>query len=188
MPDDDFGYTAWGSDWLRLAESLRQTRPDPSLPRARRIARDGAVHVTIKGRTVSAAIRRGRSASVTNIEVAPMAPEAIAGISRQLYGARPALTEELYRAITGAGYPPAPRLISIDCSCSANTPRCVHELAVYYEMARRVDDDPRIALDIQGFFRTSSSSPEKSTATAPQPQRWLALNALSLADYFTVSE
>jgi len=32
MADNEFGYTAWGMDWVRLAEPLRQTRPDPLLP------------------------------------------------------------------------------------------------------------------------------------------------------------
>lgn len=186
MADNDFGYTAWGKDWVRLAESLRQTRPDPQLPRARRIARDGGVQVTIDGRIVRAVIHRGGKVSVANIEVAPMSQEAIVGISRQLCGVRPVLTDELYRAITDAGHPPAPTLVGVDCSCSADTPRCIHVLAVYYEMARRVDDDPRIALDIQDFFRASSDSTEVSTAVVPQ--RWIALNSLNSADYFTVSK
>lgn len=186
MADNDFGCTAWGKDWVRLAESLRQTRPDPQLPRARRIARDGGVQVTIDGRIVRAVIHRGRSASVATIEVAPMSREAIVAISRRLCGVRPLLTEGLHRAITDAGHPPAPTLVGVDCSCSADTPRCIHVLAVYYEMARRVDDDPRIALDIQGFFRASSDGADVSTAVTPR--RWIALNCLDPVDYFVVSE
>ncbi|REK88998.1 hypothetical protein DY245_18060 [Streptomyces inhibens] len=186
MPDNDFGYTMWGKDWVRLAEPLRQTRPDPQLPRARRIARDGRVQVTIDGRTVRAVVHHGRNASVANIEVAPMPREAMVAISRQLCGVRPVLTDELYRAIADAGHRPAPTLVGVDCSCSADTSRCIHVLAVYYEMARRVDDDPRIALDIQDFFRASSDSTEVSTAVTPQ--RWIALNALDPADYFMVSK
>ncbi|MEU2792557.1 hypothetical protein [Streptomyces sp. NPDC007100] len=186
MPDNDFGYTRWGKDWVRLAEPLRQTRPDPQLPRARRIARDGGVQITIDGRLVRAAINRGRTTAVATIEVAPMSRERKAGIARRLSGARPVLTDELYRAITDAGHPPAPALTGIDCSCAAGTSRCVHVLAVYYEMAQRVDDDPRIALDIQGFFRTASDGADISTAVTPQ--RWIALNTLDPADYFSASK
>lgn len=185
MPDNDFGYTVWGKDWVRLAEPLSQTRPDPQLPRARRLARDGRVQVTIDGRIVRAVIQHGRSTPVADIEVAPMSQEALVGISQRVSGGQPALTEELYRAITEAGHRPAPKLVGVDCSCSADTPRCVHVLAVYYEMARCIDDDPRIALDVQGFFRASSDSTRVSTAVTPQ--RWIALNALNPADYFTVS-
>ncbi|WP_030987600.1 SWIM zinc finger family protein [Streptomyces sp. NRRL S-1813] len=188
MPDNDFGYTMWGKDWVRLAEPLRQTRPDPQLPRARRIARDGRVQVTIDGRIVRAVVHHGRNASVANIKVAPMSREKVVGISRQLCGVRPVLTDELYHAITDAGHRPAPTLVGGDrsCSCSADAPRCIHVLAVYYEMARRVDDDPRIALDIQGFFRASSDGTEVTTAVTPQ--RWIALNALNPADYFMASK
>jgi hypothetical protein len=187
MPDSDFGYTAWGKDWVRLAEPLRQTRPDPQLPRARRLARDGKVQITIDGRNVRAVVHHGRNAPMTNIEVAPMSREATTGISRHLSGARPILTDDLYRELCEAGHRPVPTLVTIDCTCQADTPRCVHVLAVYYEMARRIDDDPRIALEIQNFFRTSSPSTKASTASTPAPpQRWLALNTLNPADYFTV--
>ncbi|WP_067905116.1 hypothetical protein [Nocardia vaccinii] len=186
MADDDFGYTAWGRDWVRLAQPLRQTRPDPVLPRARKLARVGAVQVTIDGRTLRAVVQRGRNTSMSCIEVAPMSRETIAGITGQLSGARPILTDEVHRAITEAGHPPAPIVAGVDCSCSDDTGRCIHVLAAYYEMARRVDDDPRIALDIQGFFRVSSGSARVSTAAISQ--RWIALDALDPADYFTVSK
>ncbi|EST29034.1 SWIM zinc finger-containing protein [Streptomyces roseochromogenus] len=185
MSGNNFGHTLWGKDWVRFAEPLRQTRPDPQLPRARRIARDGKVQVTIDGRIVRAVVQHGRNAAVANIEVAPMSREAMAGIARQLCGVRLVLTDELYRATADAGHRPAPKLVGVDCSCSADTPRCIHVLAVYYEMARNIDDDPRISLDIQGFFRASSDSTEVSTAVTPQ--RWIALNALNPADYFMVS-
>ncbi|MCX4760361.1 hypothetical protein OG562_05065 [Streptomyces sp. NBC_01275] len=59
-------------------------------------------------------------------------------------------------------------------------------LAVYYEMARRVDDYPRIALDIQDFFRVSSGNTRAFTAALSQ--RWIVLNVLDPADYFTVAK
>lgn len=182
MPDDDFGYTAWGRDWVRLAQQLRQTRPEPLLPRARRLARDGLVQVTINGRVARGVVQRGRSTAVACIEVAPMSRETIAGVSAELSGDRPVLTDELHRAITSSGHPPAPILTGVECSCSARSPRCIHVLAVYYEMARHVDDDPRIALDIQGYFPVSADGAQKSTAATPR--RWIALTVLDPADYF----
>lgn len=185
MPDDDFGYTAWGRDWVRLAQPLRQSRPNPALPRARKLARAGGVRVTIAGRIVRGVVERGRTTSTACIEVAPMPRETIAAITDQWCGARPVLTDEVHRAIAEAGHPPAPILASVDCSCSDGTGGCIHVLAVYYEMARRVDDDPRIALDIQEFSRSSSARTRVSTAASPQ--RWIALNALDPAAYFTAS-
>ncbi|MET8999477.1 hypothetical protein [Amycolatopsis sp. Hca4] len=185
MPDDDFGYTAWGRDWVRLAQPLRQTLPNPALPRARKLARLGGVQLTIDGRTVRGTVQRGRTTSVTSIEVAPMARETITGITGQLCGARPILTDEVHRVVTEAGHPPAPVLAGVDCSCSDDTGRCIHVLAVFYEMARRVDDDPRIALEVQEFFHASSENTRVPAAAAPQ--RWIALTALDPAGYFTVS-
>ncbi|GAA3543186.1 hypothetical protein GCM10022222_28590 [Amycolatopsis ultiminotia] len=186
MPDDDFGYTAWGRDWVRLAQPLLQTLPNPALPRARKLARAGGVQVTIDGRVVRGVVQRGRTTAVACIEVAPMSGETIAGITGQLSGARPVLTDEVHRTITEAGYRPAPALAGVDCSCPDDTGRCIHVLAVYYEMARRVDDDPRIALDVQEFFGGSSGSVRVPTAALPQ--RWIALNALDPAEYFTASK
>ncbi|MGV9319614.1 hypothetical protein [Streptomyces sp. NPDC003660] len=184
MAVHDHGYTKWGKDWVRFAESLRQSRPDPRLPGARRLARDGKVEITFDGRTVRAVVHRGRGTPVVTIEVAPMSEGATAELSRRLSGSRPLITDELHRALTDAGHPPAPVLDSVGCSCPDAGPRCVHELAVYYDMARRVDDDPRIALDVQGFFRTPASGGRPAgEATA---QRWTALNSLDPAAYFTL--
>lgn len=186
MPDNDFGCTSWGKDWVRFAEPLSQSRPDPQLPRARRMARDGKVQVTIDGRSVHAVVHHGRSTPAVSVEAAPMSQEAVTGISRRLSGVRPALTDELYRALADDGHRPAPKLDGVDCSCSADTPRCIHVLAVYYEMALRIDDDPRIALEVQDFFRAPSDSTEEPTAATQQ--RWIALNSLKPADYFTAPE
>ncbi|MFE2421829.1 hypothetical protein [Streptomyces hokutonensis] len=182
MPDSDFGYTAWGKDWVRLAEPLRQTRPDPQLPRARGLARAGKVEITIDDRTVRALVLHGRNAFTASIELTPMPPETTAAITRRLSGTRPALTDDLYRTLTDEGRRPAPHIAAIDCTCPAATPRCVHALAAYYEMARRVDDDPRVALDAQGYFRAASQS--AGVTTPAPPQRWIALNALEPDDYF----
>ncbi|MCR3752118.1 SWIM zinc finger family protein [Lentzea californiensis] len=184
MPDDDFGYTPWGRDWVRLAQPLRQTLPNPALPRARKLARLGGVQVTIDGRVVRGVVERGRGTSVACIAVAPMSQETIADIAGRLCGARALLTEDVHRAVTEMGHSPAPVLESVDCSCSDDTGRCVHVLAVFYEMARRVDDDPRISLDVQEFCQVS---PDVTRApTAALPQRWIALNVLNPADYFAV--
>ncbi|MEU7629282.1 hypothetical protein AB0C34_04735 [Nocardia sp. NPDC049220] len=177
--DNEFGYTAWGMDWVRLAEPLRQTRPDPLLPRARSITRNHGVHATIEDGVVRATIHRGGQASLTHLEVAPLSRTAINAIAEIVVDAS-VLTDDLHRAVVAAGTAPAPILAGTDCSCSARSARCLHVLAVYYEMARRVDENPRITLEIQGYFRAV-----RRDSTLPAlPTRWTPISALDPADYF----
>lgn len=181
MADNEFGYTAWGMDWVRLAEPLRQTKPDPLLPRARSIARNDGVQASIDGRTVRATIHRGGQASVIHVEVAPMPRSSITAVAEVLTADATPLTDDMYRAVREAGVVPAPVLAGTDCSCSARSERCLHLLAVYYDMARRVDEDPRTALQIQDYFRALSE--DKAVPTL-EHQRWIPINALDPAAYF----
>lgn len=180
MPDDEFGYTAWGMDWVRLAQPLRQTRPEPLLPRARSIARNGGVTIAIEDRIVRATIHRGGQASVTYIEVAPLTRTAADSIAALLPDATGILSDELHQAISAAGTSPAPVIASTDCSCPARSAHCVHVLAVYYAMARQVDDQPRIALEIQDYFRAVQGGTNAPEAAS----RWTAISALDPAGYF----
>ncbi|MGY4101802.1 hypothetical protein ACW2Q0_19945 [Nocardia sp. R16R-3T] len=182
MADNEFGYTAWDMDWVRLAEPLRQARHDPQLPRARSIARNNGVQATIEGRILRATIHRGGQASVTHLEVAPLPRSAITAIA-EIIPDTTVLTDEMHRALVSAGVSPAPNPAGTDCTCSARTTRCAHVLAVYYDMARRVDENPRLALEIQGYFQ---AAPEDSTGPV-ESTRWTPINALDPADYFEVA-
>jgi hypothetical protein len=51
---------------------------------------------------------------------------------------------------------------------------------VFYEIARRVDEDPRVALELQGYFQAAQ---EDSAAPVESP-RWVPINTLDPADYF----
>ena len=176
MADDDFGYTAWGRDWVRLAQPLRVTRPDPRLPRARALAKGGKVEVTIGAGKIRGTVEHGRTTREVSIEVAPLSGPALSLIGTQ---ARTVLTDEMYRECTELGHPPVPVLTHVECSCPDSSGRCLHVLAVFYDMAQRIDDDPRLALDVL--------APSHGThETAAVPQRWTALAALDPAEYFTV--
>ncbi|MFZ2511842.1 MAG: hypothetical protein WAW85_12240 [Gordonia sp. (in: high G+C Gram-positive bacteria)] len=119
--NQEFGYTQEGRDYLRLAEPMSASRPEPLLPRARSLARHGLQDVEIDGRLIRGTVVRGGEASVAYLEFAPFAPE----------------------------HPP--EIAVVDCSCRARTTRCVHVLALMYETVRRVDDDPRLALSLRGY-------------------------------------
>lgn len=179
MPDNEFGYTPWGKDWVRLAEPLRQTRPEPLLPRARSIARNDGVRTEIEARTVRAHLHRGGQASVAHVEVAPLSRAAVTAIAAVIPDPS-VLTDEMHRALVDAGHSPAPTLASTDCSCSARTARCVHVLAVLYTIARQVDENPRLALELQGFF--DATAEDGAPAQVP---RWTGINSLDPSQFFT---
>ncbi|MET9213893.1 MULTISPECIES: hypothetical protein [unclassified Nocardia] len=180
MADNEFGYTPWGKDWVRLAEPLRQTKPEPLLPRARSIARNHGVRTEIEGRTVRAHLHRGGQASVAHVEVVPLTRAEVTTIARAIPDSS-VVTDEMHRALLDAGHAPAPTLASTDCSCSARTDRCVHVLAVLYTIARQVDENPRLALELQGYFDATTD-----TAAPVQEQRWTSINALDPARFFAV--
>ncbi|MFD3593942.1 hypothetical protein ACFWU5_14525 [Nocardia sp. NPDC058640] len=179
MPDNDFGYTAWGRDWVRLAEPLRQTRPEPLLPRARSIARNDGVRLEIEGRTVRAHLHRGGQASIAHVEVAPLSREAASAIGHTITDPT-ILTDDMHRAVLDAGHSPAPTLVSTDCSCSARTARCLHVFATLYTIARKVDENPRLALELQGYFDATT----ESDAPVQEP-RWTSIHTLDPAQFFT---
>ncbi|MGW0006425.1 hypothetical protein ACWDT6_21610 [Nocardia grenadensis] len=186
MADNEFGYTRWGMDWVRLAEPLRQTRPDPLLPRARSIARNDGVRPELDGRIVRAHIHRGGQASVVHIELAPLARTALTALSAIVGAERTALTDEMHTAALAAGVPVAPEPTAIDCSCSARTARCLHVLATFYTLARRVDEDPRLSLDLQGYGHPEHGAAPDESGAEPDMPRWVPLNTLDPAMFFDV--
>ncbi|WP_327150544.1 hypothetical protein [Nocardia sp. NBC_01329] len=186
MVDNEFGYTRWGMDWVRLAEPLRQTRPEPLLPRARSIARNSGVHTVTEGRIVRAHIHRGGKASITHIELAPPARTTVTALTAIVGTAPTLLTDEMHAAARAADIPVAPELAAIDCSCSARTARCVHVLATFYDLARRVDEDPRLSLDLQGFGQPDHGAAAGDSGAVAERPRWIPLNALDPAGFFEV--
>ncbi|NNH71136.1 hypothetical protein HLB23_14885 [Nocardia uniformis] len=180
MADNEFGYTIWGMDWVRLAEPISLTKPEPLLPRARSIARNGGVETEIENTMVRATIHRGSEASVTYLEFAPLPSADIRTIAGLVPAGALSLADELHGAILGAGVTLAPTLASVDCSCRARTERCVHMLATCYTLARQVDENPWLALDLRGY-RTGGSAEDPVEVPV---SRWTPLDTLDPAAYF----
>lgn len=179
MANNEFGYTPWGMDWVRLAEPLHRTRPEPLLPRARSIARNHGVGAEIEGRIVRAHIHRGGQASLTHLEIEPM-PRATVTAIAEIVPDPSHLTDDTHRALLDAGVALAPALAGTDCSCSARTTHCLHVFAVLYALARRVDENPRLALELRGYFDTAHA---EANADTPPP-RWIPLHAIDPSGYF----
>lgn len=179
---NEFGYTAWGMDVLRLAEPMTTTKPEPLLPRARSVARNGGVTTRFDGRDVRATVHRGSEASVVSIEFAPMPRELALAVAD--LGVEPdALTDERHAALVAAGLSPAPTLAGSDCSCRARSARCLHLLAALYDVTRHVDETPILALRIQGLGTDDHADPDDDTGPA---RRWQPINTVDPRTFYEI--
>ncbi|GAB19014.1 hypothetical protein GOEFS_073_00340 [Gordonia effusa NBRC 100432] len=178
---NEFGYTAWGMDFLRLAEPLSTNRPEPMLPRARSIARNGCVTVSFDGREARATVHRGSEASVVSVEFGPMTRELTLAIADLAVASR-GPSEDNHRALNTAGRSTAPTIIGSDCSCRARSPRCLHLLAVLYEVARQVDDTPALALTLQGYGQGTDNAASESMPVS----KWLSINEIDPRTFYEV--
>ncbi|MFF0634721.1 hypothetical protein ACFYTS_19695 [Nocardia sp. NPDC004151] len=181
MADNEFGYTAWGKDWVRLAEPLNLTKPEPLLPRARSIARNNGVHAEIEGTVVRAHIHRGSEASVTHLELTSFPRSTIDAIAAVVPADSLTLSDDLHTAVLAAGISVTPILAATDCSCRARNARCLHMLAACYAVVRLIDENPWLALDLQGY----RLAPPAADADAPiSIPRWTPIDALDPAVFF----
>jgi uncharacterized Zn finger protein len=164
----EFGITAWGHDWLRLAEPTSITRPDPALPRARSLARGD--HVRDLELTVGQVEAVVDDRGMHRVRIAIPTWD-----NAQLMRARAVLTDQsaggdlpdtAHTALRDAGLAlaPAPATLTTTCSCTSRRDPCLHLLATYFEIARRIDEQPRHALVLHGL--TDSGAP-RDTARIP---------------------
>ncbi|MEC3953919.1 hypothetical protein VMT65_12860 [Nocardia sp. CDC153] len=181
MADNEFGYTAWGKDWLRLAEPLTLTKPEPLLPRARSIARNNGVRVEIEGTVVRSHIHRGSEASVTHLELTPFPRATIDAIAAVIPSDTLTLSDDQHAAVLAAGITVTPILAATDCSCRARNARCLHMLATCYAVVRLIDETPWLALDLQGYRLNPPEADEDVPTSIPH---WTPLDALDPAVYF----
>ena len=157
----EFGATAWGRDWVRLAQPTSATRPNPALPRARTLARNDkvrAAHLAPGSITATVDDRTDRDVALTF----PTWTEAQQAIATDTLAGRSAgedLPDELHRALTEAGVPPTPGAGSLSVACSCGKPSCAHFLAVLFEVARRLDERPASALALRGVTELDTAQP-----------------------------
>lgn len=183
MSTNEFGYTVWGADVVRIAEPVTARMPNSMAPRARSIARNNGVTLTIEGRLVTALVHRGETASVAHIEFRPMSAATAVVLtnflSTELLSTDGEPHADIHRMAADAGHPTRPVLDNCDCSCPARTTMCVHVLAALYALAAQVDTDPQIVLRIQDFG-VGAPEPER-TERSPH---WTPLTAVDPATYF----
>jgi uncharacterized Zn finger protein len=146
---NEFGTTATGRAWLRLAEPLTVSRPDPQLPRARSLARNDRVgDLRTAPGEVGAVVDDGGPRRV-ELTFPTWDDEARAAATGVLAAAG---DDEVVAALTAAGAPPVPDAGSVEGSCDCGRRgRCRHVIAVLIELARRVDEAPELGPQLRGL-------------------------------------
>ncbi|MGH3903367.1 MAG: SWIM zinc finger family protein [Pseudonocardiaceae bacterium] len=184
----EYGATVWGQAWLRLAEPTSTSGIDTRLPRARALARRGAVLrlQAVPCRVRAEVVVRGREHPV-EIRFPTWTAEQrdlIEGYLRAHTGAATALTngdapDELAIALTAAGSNSAPRIEEVDvrCPCRETRRPCLHALAVCYALVQRIDEEPALALTMRGYERDGSDRCESDNA-------WIPLDDIDARGFF----
>lgn len=158
---DGFGVTAWGRDWIRLAQPISITRPNPALPRARTFARnDQVVEVVIAAGSITAAVS-GKRTHVVTLSCATWAEPDIKR-AEDVLAAVPAgdLPDSVHAECIRGGLVLLEEMTSI-CDCTQRATPCVHILAVFFEIARRVDEQPLLAFELRGVHARSDRDPTR---------------------------
>ncbi|OUC76196.1 SWIM zinc finger family protein [Gordonia lacunae] len=184
----EFGFSRWGAEIVRLAEPIATRSPNPLAPRARSVARNGGVTLTIDGRSVSGLVQRGGDASMAHLEFDPMT-SVTASALRDLLGPSTEPTDDMHRRVVEAAAWSAADLDVADCSCRARGDRCLHILATLYALAAAIDREPALALRLRGFEEPLDGAPADSPSdaggpTGRTPPRWSALTAFDVRDYW----
>nr|AHE14661.1 putative SWIM Zn-finger [uncultured bacterium] len=154
----EFGATAWGRAWLRLAEPTAVGTIDTRLPKARALARRGQVDglATGPGR-VSAVVRVRDAEHPVRLGFAPWPAatrDRITAFLRDDASARRALSagdapDALAAAV--ADVAPGPDDLDPGCPCRERRRPCLHQLAVLYALVQRIDEAPALALELRGW-------------------------------------
>lgn len=161
----DFGTTAWGRDWQRLAEPTSLTRPVPALPKARSLARRDLVQeVEIEPGSIRATVQHNGAHRVRL--TVPVWTEEQVEHARGAVGDADDLPDTAHTMLVHDGQCPGPAAGSVTatCSCRGRTRPCAHVLATFFDVARRLDHRPRLALVLRGMRDAVST-----TATARIP-------------------
>ena len=150
--------TFWGNAWCSNLESYSDYAN--RLPRGRTYVRHGSViDLQIEAGRVRALVS-GSDIYDVNIRIKPLARRRWTGIKAQCAGRIDSLVELLQGSIStrvmevvtrrGEGLFPAPREISLGCSCPDWATMCKHVAATLYGVGARLDHAPELLFTLRG--------------------------------------
>lgn len=187
MTTAEFGFTRWGAELVRLAEPMEARTPNRHAPRARSIARNGGVTLSIDGATVTASIHRGGEASTAHLEFTA-AGQALRARIGEFRSSGADLVDAQYHDLLDSGLTPVCTLVAADCSCRARSTMCTHVLATLYALAAQVDRLPNTVVELLGLHQAPSSTEDSkdraTTAVDTEPPVWVSLAAVRVHGFF----
>ena len=150
--------TFWGDAWCKNLESYSDYAN--RLPRGRTYVRNGSViDLRIEAGRVRALVS-GSDIYTVDIRIKRLAKTRWAGIKGQCAGKIDSLVELLQGSISkgvmknvtrkGGGLFPAPREISLSCSCPDWAIMCKHVAATLYGVGARLDHEPELLFTLRG--------------------------------------
>ena len=150
--------TFWGESWCENLEAYSDY--ENRLPRGRTYARNGSViDLQIEAGRVRAMVS-GSSFYNVEIGIKPLAKKRWDGIKTQCAGKIDSMVELLQGSISkgvmeivtrhGEGLFPAPKEISLSCSCPDWATMCKHVAAALYGVGARLDHAPEMLFTLRG--------------------------------------
>ncbi len=150
--------TFWGESWCRNLEAYSDYAN--RLPRGRTYARNGSVIDLQIERGRVRAVVSGSSLYDVESEIRPLARKRWGAIKSRCAGKIDSMVELLQGSISrgvmevvtrkGEGLFPAPRDISLRCSCPDWATMCKHVAAVLYGVGARLDHEPEMLFTLRG--------------------------------------
>ncbi|MFC8933486.1 hypothetical protein ACFT1A_15535 [Rhodococcus sp. NPDC057135] len=187
---NEFGVTAWGRAWLRTVERTAASGPNPSLPTARTLARNGSVEFTAvsSGTVVAEVSTKAKTSSVT-IGVPLWTKSEIAAVKSLLRSAGKAnrsvctgeLPDSVVTELQARNIAVAVDLseCTASCNCSGRRSPCVHHLAAIYALAGRIDEEPVLAVTL----RSAPDKAGKKSASTQSPE-WIPLSDIDIRSFY----
>jgi uncharacterized Zn finger protein len=153
----------WGRAWCDNLEDYSDF--ESRLPRGRSYARNGSViDLQIRAGQVTALVQGSAMYEIT-IAIRPLAKTAWARVRQRCTGKLGTLVELLQGKLSGEvmavmtekshGLFPAPKEITMDCSCPDGAAMCKHVAAALYGVGARLDREPHLLFVLRQVDHTS---------------------------------
>ncbi|GIJ70647.1 SWIM zinc finger family protein [Virgisporangium ochraceum] len=179
MTPAEFGATPWGRAWVRTVEPTTGP-PNTLLPRARSLARNHAVTLSVTAGRVDATVAVTGTTHRAHLHVPLWTEQTVEAALRLVAGHGDAVAGDLPDAVEaefrrhGIAVAVRPDECTSGCDCRTRRRPCVHVLATVYALAQCVDERPAVLLDL---FTSGAATPARSTD-------WIALTDLDAAHFY----